>query len=119
MLKSLSNMPEKIKHIASVISAIVLLGSTVASFSGWILYCLVTKMDAKIDPIANDIASVKLDTTRLQLLYMIQNRPENESEILKIAQYYFTKLGGDWYVTDIFNNYCAERNIHIDWEKPI
>lgn len=119
MIKKLPNLPEKIKYIASVVSAIVLLGGTIAGFSGFISQKIVDKIDQKIDPIAQDVSNIKLDTTRLQLLHMIHNQPENESEILKLAKYYFTELGGDWYVTDIFNTYCMDRNIHVDWEMPI
>lgn len=119
MTKKLPNLPEKVKYVASVVSAIVLLGGTIASISGWVSQRLVDKINEKIDPIAQDVTVVKLDTTRLQLLYMIHNQPENESEILKLAKYYFTELGGDWYVTDIFNTYCMDRNIHVDWEMPI
>lgn len=119
MRKKLPVIPEKIKYVASVVSAIVLLGGTVSTFTGFISQKIVDKIDTKIQPIADDISEVKLDTARLQLLYMIQSQPENESEILKIAKHYFTELGGDWYLTDIFNEYCMERNIHVDWEMPL
>lgn len=119
MRKKLPVIPEQIKYVASVVSAIVLLGGTIAGFSGFISQKIVDKIDQKIDPIVSDVSDIKLDTARLQLLYMIQNQPENESEILTVAKHYFTELGGDWYLTDIFNEYCMERNIHVDWEMPL
>lgn len=80
---------------------------------------IVDKIESKIEPISQAVSEVKMDTTRLQLLFLIDHKPENESEILTLAKHYFTELGGDWYVTDIFNEYCMERNIHVDWEMPI
>lgn len=54
------------------------------------------------------------DVLRTQLLLMILIRPEEEKEILTIAQHYFDDLKGNWYMTSIFDKWLTEN----DYGKP-
>ena len=40
--------------------------------------------------------------------------PDNESEILKVANYYFNDLNGDWYMTELFTKWCDGRGIDVN-----
>ena len=46
--------------------------------------------------------------TRLELLNMIYNQPENTAAIEKIAKHYFQELNGDWYATGVYSEWCAK-----------
>lgn len=59
------------------------------------------------------------DSVRTQMLVLISDYPDDESEILEIARHYFHDLHGDWYMTPIFNKWLAQRNIgKPEWFDP-
>ena len=51
------------------------------------------------------------DILRTQLLLMLDDFPDETSEILKLAQHYFVDLEGDWYLTSMFNKWLEEKKI--------
>ena len=55
--------------------------------------------------IKNKLLVLEKDGLRTQLLLLILIRPEEQTEILRIAEHYFKVLKGDWYMTSIFNNW--------------
>lgn len=57
------------------------------------------------------------DALRTQLLVMIYFRPEEQQEILTVAERYFVKLEANWYMTGIFSKWCAEHGLKPDWFK--
>lgn len=59
------------------------------------------------------IDKIERDGVRLQLLFLMQFRPEEKGKILEVAEYYFHKLKGDWYMTDIFADWLRENDINI------
>lgn len=50
------------------------------------------------------------DIVRLQLLVLISLFPDDESEIMEVARHYFSDLGGNWYMTTIFNKWLEKTN---------
>ena len=67
----------------------------------------------KLDTISNKIDGIELNSTRNQLLTLMSNYPNNESEILKVADYYFNDLNGDWYMTELFSKWGTARGIDV------
>ena len=58
--------------------------------------------------IKNKLLVLEKDGLRTQLLLLILIRPEEQTEILRIAEHYFKVLKGDWYMTSIFNNWLKD-----------
>ena len=59
------------------------------------------------------------DNVRLQLLVLFSDYPENVSEILEVAHHYFVDLSGDWYMTNMFNNWLTKNNVgQPEWFNP-
>ena len=81
------------------------------------------KADAKAEKSAeNELAAIKdrltkleKDGIRTQLLLLILLRPEEKTEILRVAEYYFVKLKGDWYMTGMFKKWCDEHGLEPEW----
>ena len=48
------------------------------------------------------------DALRTQLLLMISDYPQEKTEILKLAEYYFKNLHGNWTATAIFNSWILK-----------
>lgn len=55
------------------------------------------------------------DALRTQLLMMIADYPEEKTEILKLSEYYFANLHGNWTATAIFNHWLEK---YCDGAKP-
>lgn len=72
----------------------------------------------KLEEIQVDVSKVKKDqiknerdNVRLQLLMMYQLYPEKSEKIIEIAHHYFIDLEGNWYATELFDDYLEKNNI--------
>lgn len=83
-------------------------------------------LQAALASIKTEIASLKedidkrlkkaeKDNLRTQLLVMIYFRPDQEQEILTVAERYFVKLRANWYLTGIFKAWCNEHGLEPEW----
>ena len=110
---------ENIKSLAAVISALTVICTAATGCAAFVANKMSADIDARIQPLATKIDAIEMDTTRIQLIDMIREEPDNEDSILKLARHYFVDLSGDWYATALFQDWCAERDIHVDWAMPI
>lgn len=87
---------------------------------------LITRHDRKKDEkdgLRKDIKDLKKaarisekDSCRTQLLLLIADYPEQQEEIMTIAQHYFKDLKANWYMTSLFHKWCKANDIEIpDW----
>ena len=110
------------------VTACYILAGLVMFFSGWMLDDHVKQFEKTneehekrfdhIDNVLGEIRKQNLDihkdTVRLQLLHLIQNQPDNIDTIMTVAEEYFCTLGSDWYMTNIFMQWCEDRKINPD-----
>ena len=77
------------------------------------------KHDKKIEEerqnIKDTLIKLEKDGLRTQLLLMIFFKPDDQTEILKIAEHYFVKLKANWYMTSIFKSWCDDRGLKPEW----
>ena len=95
------------EQIVTIVVAI--LGSSLIQF-------LVSRHDNrkdKLKEIYEELAKLEKDDVRVQMLIMLALHPENKEQILILAEYYFHKLKGDWYMTDLFSDWLEENTIKI------
>jgi len=67
------------------------------------------------DDIKGTLKKLEKDGLRTQLLLLLLLQPDEETEILKIAQHYFVKLKGNWYMTSMFSKWCKTRDLRPEW----
>lgn len=67
--------------------------------------------DSKL--IIEKLNKLEKGSTRTQLLLLINDIPQNESEILTVAEYYFKDLDGDWYMSAVFEEWMEKRNLSV------
>lgn len=68
--------------------------------------------------IENSITGLRQDNIRTQLLLMISDYPQNIEEIFKLAEEYFVKLEGNWYMSAVFNKWLQSQGLpKPDWYK--
>ena len=70
----------------------------------------VNRHDSKKN-ITGRLTTLEKDTLRTQLLMLILLKPDERQEIVTIAQHYFGRLHGDWYMTGIFNRWIEENSM--------
>lgn len=64
------------------------------------------------------LAKNERDSVRTQLMLLMSDYPDNTSEIMAVAQHYFDDIGGNWYMTSMFNQWLESRDIgKPDWFK--
>lgn len=67
----------------------------------------------KLDKQEEELHEIRLDTTRTQMIMLMEHQPHNHDTILKIAERYFCTLQGDWYCTSLFKDWAKRESIEI------
>lgn len=68
--------------------------------------------------IQTQLQEIRKDTLRLQLLNLMQHDPHNKDTILTVAEEYFSKMNGNWYMGSSFSKWAKENNVEIPtWYK--
>ena len=75
---------------------------------------LITRWDTKKN-LKGTLRKLEKDGLRTQLLLLILMQPDEQTEILKIAEHYFVKLKGNWYMTSVFSKWCKSRGLKPEW----
>lgn len=77
-------------------------------------------VEAKIDEIVAEQKAIRADlhrqekdNIRTELKLMISDFPEEESDILRLAQHYFSDLQGNWTMSNIFTEWCRKSGIDL------
>ena len=75
---------------------------------------LITRWDTKKN-LKGSLKKLERDGLRTQLLLLLLIQPDEQTEILTIAERYFKKppqgLGGNWYMTSLFKNWLEESKV--------
>ena len=61
------------------------------------------------------LCKLEKDGIRTQLLLLILLKPEEQTEILKVGEYYFKKLKANWYMTGMFKQWCEDQGLEPEW----
>lgn len=75
---------------------------------------LITRYDTKKN-VKDKLTILEKDGIRTQLLLLILMRPDEQTEILKLAEHYFKKLKGNWYMTSLFSKWCDQHDLEPEW----
>lgn len=73
------------------------------------------KKASKIEDFRDELKTLKKDGIRTQLLLLMLLKPEEQTEILKVAEYYFNTLHANWYMTSMFATWCDEHDLEPRW----
>ncbi len=72
------------------------------------------KIDDNFKQIGNKLTKYEKDGVRTQLLTLMSDYPDRKDEIMEVSKHYFDDLQGNWFMTDIFNDWLKENDI----DKP-
>ena len=104
---------KKTKSLADIITAVGIIGAAILGIGSWLTSQANAGMNNKLDTIIKKVDTAEENATRSQLLTLMSDYPNNESEILKVAQYYFQGLKGDWYMTGLFTKWAESRGLDV------
>lgn len=104
---------KKTKSLADIITAVGIIGAAILGIGSWLTSQANAGVNDKLDTIIKKVDTAEENATRSQLLTLMSDYPNNESEILKVAQYYFRDLKGDWYMTGLFTKWAESRGIDV------
>lgn len=90
---------------------------------------LVTRHDRRNDDlkvIKKELAIMKksqddtnIRISRMELMSLIKNDPDNIDAILQVAEYYFIELDGNAYAHAVFEKWAVEHGVAIGWLPKI
>ena len=112
--KKKPTLKERLKDMADVITAVTVIGSALIAVGTWCINQANAATNEKLDAMSSQMSGLELDSARTQLLLLMNHYPENDNEIMKVAEYYFQELDGDWYMTELFSEWAENRGIDID-----
>lgn len=72
-------------------------------------------IEDKLTEIEKNQKTAEKDALRTQLIMMIASYPEEKTDILRLAEYYFHRLDGNWTATALFNKWLIQ---YCDGVKP-
>lgn len=59
------------------------------------------------------MSDIRKDTLRIQLSQYMKDQPDNLDTIIKLAEEYFVKMKGDWYMTSEFRKWAKAHDIEV------
>lgn len=107
------DLPENVKKVSALISAIVVICTTLGSVLSWFEGKITGHIDKRLSSVETTINDIRQDTVRLQLDNLINNDSENIESILTVARQYFIEMKGDWYMTEKFKRWGREHNVDL------
>lgn len=108
-----SSVPKGVKEISAILSALVVIFTTVGSILSWFENKMTEHIDKRIDNLETTVKDIKLDTVRLQLDGLIAHDSNNVASILSVAKVYFLDMNGDWYMTEKFKMWGREHDVDL------
>ena len=107
----------------TIIIAIISSGALSALVSG--IFGLIQARKNRQKEIEEELKEVKekldiaeKDALRTQLMVMIKDFPNEKTDILRLAEYYFSNLDGNWVMSNIFREWCkASETMLPTWFK--
>lgn len=110
--KFFDGFSEKTKKIAGLVSAIMVIIGALTGALGWVNTQLQDVIAGQMADLKNTVQQSddrqNQQITRLELMELMNNQPENVAEIEKVAKHYFQELNGDWYMTGLYSKWCHE-----------
>ena len=75
-----------------------------------------SEIESRLDKIEAALVKNEKDNVRTQMLLIMSDYPEENKELMTLAEHYFVGLHGNWYMTSIFKNYCKKNNLPVpEW----
>lgn len=102
---------EWIQTTAGVVTAIGVIFTAAVGVGTWAIGQILSDTNSRLDSMGGQLDQLQVEATRTQLITLMSNYPDNKSEILKVADKYFNEYNGDWYVTELFEQWADQHGV--------
>ena len=102
---------EWIQTTAGVITSVGIIFAAIVGLGSWAISSALKGTNNRLDGMAGQLDQLQVESTRTQLITLMSNYPDNKSEILKVADKYFNEYNGDWYVTELFEQWAGAHGV--------
>lgn len=102
---------EWIQTTAGVVTSIGVIFTAVVGVGSWCISQVLKDTNGRLDGMSGQLDQLQVESTRTQLITLMSSYPDNKSEILKVADKYFNEYNGDWYVTELFEQWAEEHDV--------
>lgn len=106
---------EKGRYILKEVLIAIASGGICAAVCGMIQF-FISRHDSRKDKLAEvdrRLAKTEKDSVRTQLLILMASYPDDLSEILTLAEYYFTELKANFYMTSLFQRWLITHGVEV------
>lgn len=126
MMQKWDNLSERTQKVAKLISAIVVIGGFVISCCtcgiGEISHAIdnhMAPLESQIQENTKELQKFKAENemreSRMELMNLIADYPENVDDILKAADHYFIDLKGDYVADKAFEDWAKKHGVNVDY----
>lgn len=126
MMQKWDNLSERTQKVSKLVSAIVVIGGFVISCCTWGIGEISHAIDSHMAPMELQIqentkelqkfkAENEMRESRMELMNLIADYPENVDDILKAAEHYFIDLKGDYVADKAFEDWAKKHGVNSDY----
>lgn len=102
---------EWIQTTAGVVTSVGVIFTAVVGVGTWCIGEILKDTNSRLDSMGGQLDQLQVEATRTQLITLMSNYPDNKSEILKVADKYFNEYNGDWYVSELFEQWADDHGV--------
>lgn len=126
MMQKWDSLSERAQKISKLVSAIIVIVGFVVSCCSWGISEIDKAIDSHIAHLETQIAanSQEIKTfraenemreSRMELMNLIADYPDNVDDVLKAAEHYFVDLNGDYVADKAFEDWAAKHGVNSDY----
>ena len=126
MMQKWDSLSERTQKVAKLISAIVVIAGFVISCCTWGVGEISHAIDSHMAPLESQIqentrelqefkAENEMRESRMELMNLIADYPENVDDILKAAEHYFIDLNGNYVADKAFEDWAEKHGVKVDY----
>lgn len=126
MMQKWDNLSERTQKVSKLVSAIIVIVGFVVSCCSWGIGEISKAIENHMAPLESQIAanSQEIKTfraenemreSRMELMNLIADYPDNVDDILKAAEHYFVDLKGDYVADKAFEDWAAKHGVNSSY----
>lgn len=126
MMQKWDNLSDRTQKIAKLVSAIVVIGGFVIGCCNWgiarindVIDDHMSNIETQVQKNTKEVHDLKIESelklSRMELMNLIADYPENVDDILKAAEHYFIDLEGNYVADKAFEDWAEKHGVNVDY----
>lgn len=126
IMQKWDNLSERAQKLSKLISAVIVIGGFVIGCCNWGISEINKAIDRHMSSVETQVqentkelqdfkADNELKLSRMELMNLIADYPDNVDDILKAAEHYFLDLKGDYVADKAFEDWAKKHGVNSDY----